>query len=74
MILGGYVSTIKQDPIMFKWNFIDLESKKMHKQVIKGLIMEQVQLYLTFSHMCKNLQYRSVQSFHLRLLHYNKKL
>lgn len=32
MILRSNVSTIKQDPVMFRWNFIDLDRKKRRKQ------------------------------------------
>lgn len=34
MILRGYVTTIKQDPTVFRWNFIDLDRKRRKQKKI----------------------------------------
>lgn len=62
VILKGCVSMIKQDPIMFKWNFIDLDREKRFKQ---NLTMRTSSTAIDFFHMYEKLavQNKAVQIF-----------
>lgn len=65
MILRGYVTTIKQDPTVFRWNFIDLDRKRRKQKknhISKGFdYQNKLNCHVTFFHMYKNLQYRTEQ-------------